>query len=40
MISYITWYKQAAASNDPKYEHIDINEKQKVNDHKFFDVEF
>ncbi|PWA80993.1 heat shock protein 70 family [Artemisia annua] len=30
VISYITWYKQAAASNDPKYEHIDINEKQKV----------
>ncbi|GJW66684.1 hypothetical protein Tco_0121108 [Tanacetum coccineum] len=29
LISYITCYKQDAASNDLKYEHIDINEKQK-----------
>ncbi|GJV58759.1 hypothetical protein Tco_1464859 [Tanacetum coccineum] len=40
LISYITCYKQDAASNDLKYEHIDINEKQKVNDHKIYDVEF
>ncbi|XP_076887908.1 heat shock 70 kDa protein 15-like [Bidens hawaiensis] len=30
LISYVNWYKQAAASNDSAYEHIDLNEKQKV----------
>ncbi|GJZ49703.1 heat shock 70 kDa protein 15-like protein [Tanacetum coccineum] len=29
LINYITCYKQSATSNDPKYEHIDTNEKQK-----------
>ncbi|GJU32730.1 heat shock 70 kDa protein 15-like protein [Tanacetum coccineum] len=30
LINYITCYKRPAASNDPKYEHIDTNEKQKI----------
>ncbi|KAI7745049.1 hypothetical protein M8C21_002250 [Ambrosia artemisiifolia] len=30
LINFVNWYKQAAASSDPKYEHIDISEKQKV----------
>ncbi|XP_071717284.1 heat shock 70 kDa protein 15-like [Rutidosis leptorrhynchoides] len=30
LLSFVNWYKQAAASADPKYEHIDLNEKQKV----------
>ncbi|KAK1416845.1 hypothetical protein QVD17_25962 [Tagetes erecta] len=30
LASYVNWYRQAAASGDPKYEHIDLSEKQKV----------
>ncbi|KAL8242668.1 hypothetical protein R6Q59_012970 [Mikania micrantha] len=29
LVKFVDWYKQAA-SGDPKYEHIDLNEKQKV----------
>ncbi|KAK1416843.1 hypothetical protein QVD17_25960 [Tagetes erecta] len=30
LATYVNWYRQAAASGDPKYEHIDLSEKQKV----------
>ncbi|KAI3712027.1 hypothetical protein L1987_70576 [Smallanthus sonchifolius] len=30
LVSHFIWYRQAAASGDPKYEHIDLSEKQKV----------
>ncbi|KAK9078307.1 hypothetical protein SSX86_002364 [Deinandra increscens subsp. villosa] len=30
LLNHVNWYRQAAASGDPKYEHIDLSEKQKV----------
>lgn len=27
---FVNWYRQAAASGDAKYDHIDVNDKQKV----------
>lgn len=27
---FVNWYRQAAASGDAKYDHIDMNDKQKV----------
>ncbi|KAJ0523620.1 putative Heat shock protein 70 family [Helianthus annuus] len=30
LVNFVNWYKQAAASSDPKYEHIDMSDKQKV----------
>ncbi|XP_024979378.1 heat shock 70 kDa protein 15-like [Cynara cardunculus var. scolymus] len=30
LATHVNWYRQAAASADPKYEHIDLSEKQKV----------
>ncbi|KAJ0865518.1 putative Heat shock protein 70 family [Helianthus annuus] len=30
LVNHVNWFKQAAASADPKYEHIDLSEKQKV----------
>ncbi|MFS7992361.1 putative Heat shock protein 70 family [Helianthus anomalus] len=30
LVNFVNWYKQAAASSDPNYEHIDLSEKQKV----------
>ncbi|KAI3814957.1 hypothetical protein L1987_14606 [Smallanthus sonchifolius] len=30
LLNHVNWYRQAAASADPKYEHIDSSEKQKV----------
>ncbi|KAJ9537815.1 hypothetical protein OSB04_030548 [Centaurea solstitialis] len=30
LANHVNWYRQAAASVDPKYEHIDLSEKQKV----------
>ncbi|XP_076945364.1 heat shock 70 kDa protein 15-like [Bidens hawaiensis] len=30
LANHVNWFKQAAASNDAKYEHIDLSEKQKV----------
>ncbi|KAI3525056.1 hypothetical protein L1887_03727 [Cichorium endivia] len=30
LVGFINAYRQAAASGDPKYEHIDLSEKQKV----------
>ncbi|KAI7748651.1 hypothetical protein M8C21_012451, partial [Ambrosia artemisiifolia] len=30
LANHVNWFKQAAASADPKYEHIDLSEKQKV----------
>ncbi|XP_076889434.1 heat shock 70 kDa protein 15-like [Bidens hawaiensis] len=30
LVNHVNWFKQAAASNDAKYDHIDLCEKQKV----------
>ncbi|MFS7980826.1 putative Heat shock protein 70 family [Helianthus anomalus] len=30
LVNFVNWYKQAAASSDPKYDHIDMSDKQKV----------
>ncbi|KAK9060490.1 hypothetical protein SSX86_021194 [Deinandra increscens subsp. villosa] len=30
LVNHVNWFKQAAATTDPKYEHIDLSEKQKV----------
>nr|XP_043623081.1 heat shock 70 kDa protein 14 [Erigeron canadensis] len=30
LVNHISWFRQAAASSDPKYDHIDMSEKQKV----------
>nr|GEZ37436.1 heat shock 70 kDa protein 15-like [Tanacetum cinerariifolium] len=38
LINYITCYKQLTASIDPKYEHIDTNEKQKFKTSQAFHI--